>query len=168
MMNTPSHSSEVIIVDANIAVWAVVPVVAEIPTLDRLQRWHQRQRRILAPALWIAEAVSAIRLLLYKKLISLTEAEQAVDDLFDLEIRTIPMTRPLCQAALEWASKLQQARAYDSQYLALAERENGWVWTADKRLVNGAKQAGFSKIAWIGEGEPTSPNEQHQAKPAEE
>jgi predicted nucleic acid-binding protein len=56
-------------------------------------------------------------------------------------------------AALSWASKLQHARAYDSGYLALAERENAWLWTADRRLVNGARQHGFSQIAWIGEDE---------------
>ena len=152
-MNISSASSEILVVDANIAVWAVLPLVAEIPTLDRLEQWHHQQRRILAPALWIAEAVSVIRLLVYKKLLTAAEGEQAIDDLFALEIETLPLTQPLCQLAFLWASKLQQARAYDSMYLALAEQKNAWLWTADKRLVNGARQRGFLHISWIGADE---------------
>jgi len=162
MMNMPSHFSDILVIDANIAVWAVVPVAADIPTLDRLQQWHQQQRRILAPDLWLAEATSVIRMLVYKKLIALPEAKQAVDDLFHLEIQTIPLTRQLCQTALSWASKLQQARAYDSLYLALTEQEQAWFWTADQRLVNGARQHGFSKISWIGEDETAESNEQQE------
>ena len=75
------------------------------------------------------------------------------DSLFDLEIQMRPVTRPLCHAAMAWAAKLQHARAYDSLYLALAEQEHATLWTADKRLVNGARQHGFSHIAWIGENE---------------
>lgn len=153
-MNISSYFSKPLVVDANIAVWAVVPVTAEIPTIDRLQRWHQQQRQIISPALWIAEATSVIRLLVYKKLISPPEGKQAIEDLFRLEIQTIPLTRHLCQTALSWASKLQHARAYDSLYLALTEQENAWFWTADKRLVNGSRQHGFSQIQWIGENEP--------------
>jgi predicted nucleic acid-binding protein len=139
------------VIDANVAVWAVVPVIAEIRTLDLLQHWHQQRHQILAPDLWIAEAVSVIRRLVYMKLLSMAEAQQAIDDLFDLEIQTIPLTRPLCQAALTWASKLQHARVYDSTYLAVTEQEQAHLWTADKRLVNGAKQRGFSHISWIGD-----------------
>lgn len=61
-----------------------------------------------------AEAVSVIRLFIYSKLISSAEGAQAIDDLFDLEIQTIPVTRHLGHVALSWASKLQHARAYDS------------------------------------------------------
>lgn len=103
MMNRSSLSSQVIVVDANIAVWAVVPTLAEIPTLDRLQQWHHQRREILAPDLWIAEAVSVIRLLISRKLIS-----------------------------------------------------------SDKRLVNGARQRGFSQIAWIGEDDTEERVEEHQ------
>lgn len=164
MMNISSRSWQIIVVDANVAVWAVVPTIAEIETLDCLQQWHQQHRQILAPDLWIAEAVSVIRLLVYRKLISSTEGEQAIDDLFDLEIQTIAVTRRLCHAALSWASKLQHARAYDSLYLALAEQENAWLWTADRRLVNGARQHGFSQIAWIGEGETPDPIENSEKR----
>lgn len=165
MMNMPSPSSKIIVIDANIAVWAVVPVVAEIPTLDRLQQWHQQQRHLMAPDLWVAEAVSVIRLLVYKKFISLPEAKQAIDDLFSLEIHSIPLTRHLCQVALSWAARLQHARAYDSLYLALTEQEHAWLWTADKRLVNGARQHGFSNITWIGEDKTAEPYEKAEDKP---
>ena len=66
MMKISSHSSPNLVIDANIAVWAVVPVIAQIPTLERLEQWHQQHRQILAPSLWIPEAVSVIRLLVYQ------------------------------------------------------------------------------------------------------
>ncbi len=51
MMNNSSLTSQIIVVDANVAVWVVIPVIAEIPTVDRLEQWHQQQRKILAPGL---------------------------------------------------------------------------------------------------------------------
>ena len=48
MTNISSRSSHIIIIDANVAVWAVVPTIAEIETLDRLQQWHQEVSTNLA------------------------------------------------------------------------------------------------------------------------
>lgn len=150
-MNISSHSSQTLVVDANVAVWAVVPVVAQISTIDILEYWHSQSYQIIAPDIWVAKAVSVIRFITYKKLLSPQEGKHAIDDLFALEIQAIPINRLICQAAYSWASKLQHARAYDSLYLALAEAKNAWLWTADKRLVNGARQHGFSQIGLIGE-----------------
>lgn len=105
MTNTSSLSTPPIIIDANFAVWAVLPVFAEIETLDRLQQWHKQNRRILAPDLFVAEAISVFRFLTYRKLISSEEGEQAIDDFFNLEIQTIPITRSLSHVAMSWASK---------------------------------------------------------------
>jgi predicted nucleic acid-binding protein len=40
---------------------------------------------------------------------------------------------------------------YDSLYIALAEYHKAELWTADKRLINGAKQHGFTRIYLIGD-----------------
>ncbi len=70
--------------------------------LDRLEQWHQQHRQIYAPDLWIAEALSVVRLLVYRKFISQTEGEQAIDDRFDLEIQAVPVTRSLCHVERSW------------------------------------------------------------------
>lgn len=140
-----------IVVDANVAAWAVLPNMAVIQTLQHFSIWGQQEQRIIAPDLWIAEAASVVRLCVFSKKVSKEEGQQALTDLFTLAIESIPTTEALCQAAFLWATKLQHARLYDSLYLALAEQHGVELWTADKRLLRGAKQHGFSKIHWIGE-----------------
>jgi predicted nucleic acid-binding protein len=68
-----------------------------------------------------------------------------------IEVQTQPIDLSLCRAALNWASRLQQRRAYDALYLALAERMQTEFWTADKRLANAAQQLGVTWVHWIGE-----------------
>lgn len=60
-------------------------------------------------------------------------------------------------SALNWAHKINQSKAYDAQYLALAEQEDAHFWSADKRLVNGAQQTGIDWIHWIAEASSTIP-----------
>jgi len=55
------------------------------------------------------------------------------------------------ERALYWAERLEQSKGYDAQYLALADRLRAELWTADRRLANGAKQAGAAWVRWIGE-----------------
>jgi predicted nucleic acid-binding protein len=88
---------------------------------------------------------------LYAKRISAEQAYTAVEDLYLLEVETQPLDINMCKAALEWATRLQQRRAYDAFYLALAERLQTEFWTADKRLANAAQQLGANWVRWIGE-----------------
>ncbi|HSR30541.1 MAG TPA: type II toxin-antitoxin system VapC family toxin [Anaerolineae bacterium] len=57
----------------------------------------------------------------------------------------------LHERALRWADRLGHSKAYDAHYLALAEQEGIELWTADRRLANGAQQAGAHWVHWIGE-----------------
>ena len=61
------------------------------------------------------------------------------------------MTHAHCRAAYAWAERLGQSRAYDAQYLAVAEQEGLELWTADRRLVRNAEQAGVRWVRRIGE-----------------
>jgi predicted nucleic acid-binding protein len=150
-MQTSLITSQAVAIDSNLAVWTVLPVVAAEDAVNRMAGWHQQQRRIVAPDLWLAEAASVIRRLVYMKIISYEEGKRAVDDLFSLGVETIPLNLQICQKAFEWARRLQQSKIYDSLYMALAEHLKAEFWTADKRLFNGAKQAGITWIHWIGE-----------------
>jgi predicted nucleic acid-binding protein len=68
-----------------------------------------------------------------------------------LNVYSIPPSDTLHRAALEWAERLGQARAYDAQYLALAEQSSAELWTADEKLYNRARQLGISWVHWVGE-----------------
>lgn len=84
-------------------------------------------------------------------LLSATTTLAAVKDLFRLGIEILPSDLELCQLALSWAGRLGQSRAYDSYYLALAERLGTELWTGDQRLVNAARQLGLSWVHGLNE-----------------
>ncbi len=56
------------------------------------------------------------------------------------------LDQDLAHRALHWSARLGQAKAYDSFYLALAEREETMLWSADGRLVDRAWQL---KLSWV-------------------
>ncbi len=150
-MTTPSASTEIVI-DANLAASAVLPgisVAEDVPGIFR--RWHESGYAFCAPASWLAEAVSAIRKAVYLGLASSGDAERAVGDLFHLGLSSVELDAGLCRRAYAWAGTLNQIRAYDSFYVALAEREGTEMWTGDRRLANAARQAGAPWVRWIGE-----------------
>ena len=142
-----------IVIDANVAVWLVVPRLAA-PGIDvaaRLAAWQGVGEQLTAPMLWMAECTSAIRSAAYARALTEEQARTALAAVFALNVEQVELTPVLCQAALAWAERLRQAKAYDGFYLALADQLGAEFWSADQRLVNGARQAGMSRAHWIGE-----------------
>jgi predicted nucleic acid-binding protein len=152
-MHVTWQSSQALVIDANVAVWAVVPLMQdkEVDAFSRVRNWQVEGLTLTAPVLWLAEATSSIRRAVYSKLLSDENGRRAIEQLFALEIKTASLSEALCKAAFDWATKLGQARAYDGFYMALANTLGVEFWTADRRLVNGARQAGVSWVRWIGE-----------------
>lgn len=141
-MNVTSPASSTIVVDASLAVSAVLPTTAEGAAVELFSRWHEEGLRLVAPMLWLAECVSAIRRSVYTAAITADDGRVALEDLLALEVEALPMTSQDCHAALAWAERLGQARAYDGFYLALAEGLSATLWTGDERLANAARRAG--------------------------
>lgn len=153
-MQTSLPTEPPIVIDSNLAIWIVLPMMAAVDnTVDLLANWHKQGKQIVAPDLWVAEATSVIRRFVYLKAISYEQGEKAIEDLFYLGVETIPLDLQICQKAFEWANRLKQSKIYDSLYVALAEHLQAEFWTADKRLFNGARQAGALFVHWIGESE---------------
>jgi predicted nucleic acid-binding protein len=145
-----------IVVDANTAVRAVMPIEQE-QEMIKFKEWHQNKISLYAPDVYPAEITTAVRESIDYQLISPEEGTQILNDLFSLDVQVIPSDLDLCLNALSWAARLGQSKAYDSFYLALAERlslERGGrveFWTADERLYHRAHQVGFPGIRWTGE-----------------
>lgn len=152
-MSATGLSSPGLVIDASLAVWAVLPSMQDegVDALGAFFKWHTEGRRLVAPMLWLAEATSTIRRAAYLKRLSEEKGQEAIGKIFALDIETMPADESLCKAALTWATRLQQARAYDAFYLALAERLQTEFWTADRRLANAAQQLGVNWVRWIGE-----------------
>lgn len=150
-MTSSSPMPSAIVVDANLAVRAVLPANIEPTILERFTSWRQSRVPIFAPDILLPEAVSVIRRGVFDRWISEAEGRQAVDDLFRLGVEIVPGDIRLCQAALGWAGQLGQSRAYDGFYLAAAERMAAQLWTADEKLRNRAVQLGVSWVQWFDE-----------------
>jgi predicted nucleic acid-binding protein len=149
-MSATSPGSRDIVIDANLGVWAVLPL-PDAGVLEHLARWRRQDRRLVAPGFWLAEVVSALRRSLHLRVISSNEGEVALEGLLALDVEMIPLDAPMCRAALRWAARLGHSRAYDGFYLALAERLAAELWTGDQRLAHGAQQVGATWVHWIGE-----------------
>ena len=139
-MTSSSADSRPVVVDANLALAAVLPLSTSSEALQVLTAWADEDRPLLAPDLWTAEVVSAIRKLVFGKEITAETAESGIGDLFELGVEVVSLGPDLCRAALRWAERLSHSKAYDGFYLALAEERGAELWTVDGRLVRRARQ----------------------------
>ncbi len=143
-----SSSPSMVVIDASIAVWAVAPGPVDVDPL--LEAWVEHA--LVAPEIWLPEAVSALRALAFAGELTTAEASQAVEDLFLLQVQIAPTDVALALDAMAWTERLGQRRAYDAFYVALAQRLGVDFWSADRRLVNRLRQLGVTWTHWVGEG----------------
>jgi predicted nucleic acid-binding protein len=142
---------KVVVIDANLAVSLVIPLAYSNLTLSRMVEWQREQARLLVPALWHYEVLSTLRKSIVLGILSKELVSNALEKLQTLAIEEVAPQFERDERVMEWASRIGQAVAYDSVYLALAEEMGAELWTADKRLVEAAQQADVSWIHWVGE-----------------
>ncbi len=158
MLASPNSS---LVVDAGVALVVVLPHPYREHGKRFWERWTVSPRPLLAPHLWVAEVTSGLRRAVWEGILTPAEADQALAHLLRLPMSFVPDAQ-LAPAALTWAGRLQQKRAYDAFYLALAEARGAEFWSADARLVRALRQQGHAWAHWIGdigksEQEPTTP-----------
>ncbi len=149
-MSASDTSSRV--VDAGVALALVLPHPYQ-PYAQRLWRhWLSADIPLLAPPLWVAEVTSGLRHAVWKGLLRDEEAERALFTILRLPVERVSDPR-LAPEALTWARRLNQKRAYDAFYVALAEMRQAELWSTDRRLVNALRQQGHPWAHWVGEVE---------------
>ncbi|HVU14040.1 MAG TPA: type II toxin-antitoxin system VapC family toxin [Phototrophicaceae bacterium] len=111
------------------------------------------QTRIGAPFLFRYEIISVIRKHIYRGSITLEDGRVLAQGLLraPVEIFTAEVLLP---RAFELANQFNRPTAYDSVYLALAERLECEFWTADLKLFN-AVSARLTWVKWIGNYMPS-------------
>jgi predicted nucleic acid-binding protein len=117
------------VVDASIAVKWVIPEVLS----DEADRVRDGEDDVLAPDLLLVEVANALWRKAAAREISFREADAA----FDLVRRSgidLHPSGPLLPRAMEVARRLGHP-VYDCVYIALAEREDAALVTADQRLL---------------------------------
>ncbi len=147
-----------VVIDANIVVFAVWPTAFTTEAQALLARLRSEGKVIHVPELWRAEVVSALHRLGMMQGTPREKVHRAVRAALKMAPKRLPLDAPLCLAALTWAERLGQAKAYDAFYLALAERLGAEFWTADKRLVNSARQVGAGFVRLLGEAQTAGGN----------
>lgn len=103
----------------------------------------------MGPPLLHAEATSGLRRWVYVGRVTPSYGEAAFQRFCQIDFRTI--TYPdLYVRAWQLAAQFDQPRAYDTQYLVVAERESCDFWTTDRRLYNSVHRA----LPWVRLVEP--------------
>jgi predicted nucleic acid-binding protein len=104
--------------------------------------------QLIAPTLLIPEVTSTLRLAVYSSRIDPGFGAEAFSAfrLFPINLHEV---QGLADAAWTWAVELNAPRLYDMYYLALAEREQCDLWTADRRFVRTVGTRS-SRTRWVG------------------
>lgn len=104
-----------------------------------------------APVLLHYELVSVLRKSVYTGHISQDQGRLLRTRLLRLPIE-LHIDLGLLERGYDLAQDLELPRAYDAQYLALAERLGCEFWTTDERLFNSVR-SDFPLIRWLGNPE---------------
>lgn len=138
-----------IVVDASVALkWQFKDELETEQAIQMMIDFINGKIELISPSLFAYEIVNAVRIAIIKERISEKEGIDAINDilaigvgLFDfagLVERTFRLTR------------IYSRSVYDCAYLALAEREDCVIYTADKRLFNAIKDR-VKFIRWVGD-----------------
>lgn len=140
-----------IVLDASV----VIPLMVSHPFSQAAERcfryWKREYYQILSPCFMPVEVVSVLRQAVYGRKLNSQQALEALDILMAMGIELVMPGGELHQSALRWAERLGQSKAYDAQYIALAEQYGAELWSADRRLINALQAQGADWAHWIGE-----------------
>jgi len=138
-----------VVVDANILIaFALVDEPLHTQANQMLSAWQTTKELLVAPRLLRSEVTAVVRKTVYQERMTPERGRAILAQIlvFTLEFHEDDV---LLKDAYELAVQFNRPRAYDTQYMALAERLVCNFWTADERLVN-SLQGQFSRIRWLG------------------
>jgi predicted nucleic acid-binding protein len=139
-----------VVVDANLAVHLVLDTNLSDLIDKAWTTWKQSGIQTVAPRLWHYEVTSAIHRVYFLGKIDEESAQVALKMVFMLGVKILD-DDDLSLEAFNWATRLRRSAAYDCFYLALAQRLDTELWTADRPLSQAALQANAPWVKWIGE-----------------
>jgi len=127
-------------IDAGVAFKLVAPHDKQQIYIDQFIQWQQAGFQLCAPTLWAYEIASIFTKMAHFGQISVENGRSGLQLAYQLDVQLFSPDEEQMLNAFTWTTRLQRAAAYDSFYLALAEKLNCDLWTVDKRLVNAVKQ----------------------------
>lgn len=137
-----------VVLDSGVLLARVLKETLTPQAAAALRQFQSQRTELHAPTLMRYEILSVVRKAVYLRRATPEEASVAMDTAFSYPV-TLHFDDALLRRGFELAGVLAQPRAYDTQYLALAERLQCEFWTTDERLFNSARSA-FPLIRWLG------------------
>lgn len=148
--------SDVVIVDASLAIKWVLRESDSDTARALLKEWAKAGKEITAPALFTYEITNIIYRRIERRLLTYEEAMQALANMFSIGILLdFSHFESVSTQAMVLAHRFHTPATYDAHYLALAAHRNCECWTADTRLWNTVKGK-LSWVRWIGDYQQSS------------
>ncbi|NPV07966.1 MAG: type II toxin-antitoxin system VapC family toxin [Anaerolineae bacterium] len=143
-----------VVIDASFAFRLLLPGPRQASCRELMERWRGEGSSLSAPSLWIYEVTSALCKAVHFDQLTRDEGRRALALAHSLEVRLVVPDAGLTGSAYGWTLRLGRASAYDSFYVALAERAGAALWSADHRLVDALVNHGVTWAYWIGGDAP--------------
>jgi predicted nucleic acid-binding protein len=140
----------VVCVDASLAIKWILPEDLSDPAHKLRATWRRREITMIAPPLFSAEVTSVVRERTFRGDITEEEAQTMLQRSLDWEVRLSRSSQELQRRALAIANRSNHPKAYDAQYLALADLAECELWTGDRRLVNSLEDR-LPWVKWVGD-----------------
>ncbi|MCL4253142.1 MAG: type II toxin-antitoxin system VapC family toxin [Anaerolineae bacterium] len=138
-----------VVVDSNILI--AVHLIDE-PLHSKAQHilayWHTKNISLVAPHLFKSEVTAVVRKAVYLNRVSHQRGQIILDEILNYPILYYE-DEALLKRAFELAYEFNRPRAYDAQYLALAERLTCDFWTLDENFINVVKHK-LKFVYWLG------------------
>jgi len=142
-------------VDASLAIKWIFPEDLSDQAGNLRRQWRRDEVTLVAPPLFPAEVTSIIRERAFRGELSLAQADAVLERTLLWPVSLSAPLPALQRTALSYAHRFNHPKAYDAQYLALADVLGCEFWTGDRRLVNSLRSA-LPWVKWVGDFSPGS------------
>ncbi|MCB0041338.1 MAG: type II toxin-antitoxin system VapC family toxin [Caldilinea sp.] len=151
---TNSSSVEWLVIDAGVGYAMSVADAATTRLRADIANKVSQGVKLGAPVFWRYELTSILTKSLHFGQLSEASAWQALELSSEIAIALVSPDDELVRQAYAWTLRLKRAAAYDSFYLALAQRLGCELWTVDHKLF---KAVGAPWVRYVGSAEGKTP-----------
>jgi predicted nucleic acid-binding protein len=138
--------TDVVVVDASLALKWVLSEEDSSTAITLLQRWNNEKTEVIAPALFTYEATNILFRQVVTGKLTYDEAMKLLTKLFSIGILlNFAQHKEISIRAMEISHRFGLPATYDAHYVALADHEKCEYWTADARLWNTVRD----KLPWV-------------------